>query len=238
MSLVVRHPEAWIFLGPAAEAYAVSKAGHIRIVILFLGILVSWHAFAMPVAAHWADLAVAEAQVGLTQVRITLTFPTGLTANVISTKDGPFSPGRVQAHRAALQTFFGERVWMRDGARNGVLRVEPAASIPSNLMAAPETHSTLLLIYTWTRPIQQLTLHYDLFLPGVATASCLLTIHGVGKMRTFVFTPDNREISLSWGGRAVVLWAVRLMITLGVFSGGLLIGRYVRKPGPAGEVRR
>lgn len=46
-------------------------------------------------------------------------------------------------------------------------------------------------------------LRYDLFLPDVPTASCLATIVRGGRVHTFVFTPQRRELALQsdWLGR-------------------------------------
>jgi hypothetical protein len=54
----------------------------------------------------------------------------------------------------------------------------------------------VLLTYTWSSPPRGLKIRYDLFLPSVASASCLATILAAGKLQTFVFTPEDRELLL------------------------------------------
>ncbi len=203
--------------------------------IMLLGVLF-WLALAVPASAHWADLAVAEIAVGETQARMTLTFPTGLVAP--ESKDRQLSPEEVGARRAELVAFLGDRIRLMDGARAGTLTVESTAIIPSNVKVAPGTHSTLLLTYTWTRPVRRLAIHYDLFLPGISTASCLATVLGVGRMRTFVFTPEHREFSFSWASDPIFLGVWRIPLILTALAVAALVG--VRLSGVsegAGEVK-
>ncbi len=201
--------------------------GRVQAALVCVGMLLWWHASTAPAAAHWADLAVAEVALSETHARMTLTFPTGLVASAVRPKNGSLSPEDVRAHRAVLQEFLGKRIRMTDGARPGLLTVEPAASIPSNLQGTPGTHSTILLIFTWTRPIEQFSLHYDLFLPGVSTASCLVTVVGTGKLRTFVFTPDARELTVRWGGRAIAQWISRIALVAAGLIAALVVGHRV-----------
>lgn len=162
--------------------------------------------FPTPVRAHWADLAVAEIVVEESTTRLTLTFPTGLVARVDDDRDGQLSPEEVRAHRTELQAFMGERIRLNDGRLDGTLKVEPSQTpvLRQNLKVTPGTHTTLLLIYSWRGPIQELTIHYGLFLPGVPTASALATILQGGRVQSYVFTPENRQLSFSLGRGA--LW--------------------------------
>ncbi len=176
------------------------------IVSAALGAIIILLAAATPGLAHWADLAVAEIAVGETSTRVILTFPTALAGPVDDDGDGHLSTDEVQAHRADLEALFGRRIRLASGADEGRLSVE-AAEAPtasSNLNVTPKTHSTLVLLYTWPRPIRTLSIAYDLFVPGVSTASCLATIMESGHVRNVVFTPEHREFSLTAGRRA--LW--------------------------------
>ncbi len=170
-----------------------------------------------PGQAHWADLAVAEIDVGDSSARVALAFPTGLVAQFDDNHDGELSADEIRAHQAALETLLSEKIRLADGGHAGMLTVEPVASPAQfkNLNSAPGTHSTLLLVYTWPRPVSALTIRYDLFAPGVSTASCLATILQRRQVRSFVFTPEHRDVSLSPGG--TVAWAqARGFVALGI----------------------
>ena len=174
-----------------------------RLIILsFLGSLLLSITYATPSLSHWADLAVAEVVVGKTETQITLTFPTGLVASADNDGNGELSPNEIRTNQAELQNFLKERIRLIDGENhNGILSVKPSetSALPSNLKVATGTHSTLLLVYTWPKPVQGLKIHYDLFLPGVPTARCLATISPPGQVQNFIFSPENRELSLMPG---------------------------------------
>lgn len=173
--------------------------------------------------AHWADLAVAEFAVGERDVRLTLTFPTGLAAFADTDRDGRLSSEEVGAGREELQRFLSDRVRLAAGGEPGALTMVrtlegPRPAIPG---AAPGTHSTLLLEVRWPRPIDRLTVRWDLFLPGVPTASCLATILEGGRVHNYVFTPEHREVSLVLGhGSTPARAAGFLVLGLGhIFTG-------------------
>ena len=172
-----------------------------RLILSFLGslVLTTWCA---PSHAHWADLAVAEIVVGETQTQITLTFPTGLVASADDNRDSQLSSDEVRTHQVELQNLLSDRIRLTDGENhNGTLTIKPSdmAALPSNLKATVGTHSTLILVYTWLKPVQGLKIHYDLFLPGVPTARCLATILQPKQTQNVIFSPGNRELSLMPG---------------------------------------
>lgn len=171
---------------------------------------------AAPVYGHWADLAVAEIVVEDARVVITLVLPTGFLAAADGDGDGRLSAGEVTAHGAALAAALGERIVLTADGEPGRLAVEPAEPRPlASLNATPATHSTLRLVYSWQRPIRALTIRYDLFVPGISSASCLATILQGGSVRSVVFTPEHREVSLTMGG--IPLWdQVRGFTLLGI----------------------
>lgn len=151
--------------------------------------------------AHWADLAVAEITVGETQTQIILTFPTGLVASADDNRDGQLSPGEVRAHQSEIEAYLRDRIRLTDGKNhNGTMTVTPSQTgVPPNLQATANTHSTLQLAYTWPQPVEQLKMHYDLFLPGAPAARCLATILESGKVQNFIFSPQNKQTSLMQG---------------------------------------
>ena len=182
----------------------------------FVGALLLAIAIATPAQAHWADLAVAEVMVGETQTTMNLTFPTGLVASADDDRDGQLSSEEVSKHQRELQATLGDRIRLTDGNnRNGPLTVQASdpANLPPNLKAQGNTHSTLLLTYTWQQPIQDLKIDYNLFLPGVPTARCVATIFYKGKMQTSIFSPDNRQFALM--PRSTELLAGSLLLAIG-----------------------
>ncbi|MGQ0570218.1 MAG: HupE/UreJ family protein [Armatimonadota bacterium] len=174
-------------------------------IIVLLGALVFVGFVATPGEAHWADLAVAEIAIGESKMEMTLVFPTGLLRSADDNRDGQLSAGEVRAHRARLATVLGDRIRVTDGDEAAVLSVAAVESpvTRKNLNITPGTHSTLSLTYTWPRPVRSVTIRYGLFEPGVSTASCLATILQDGKVRSFVFTPENREFSVTLGRQAI-----------------------------------
>lgn len=160
---------------------------------------------AAPTSAHWADLAVAEIVVGETKTEVTLVFPTGLVGDADDDRSGQLSAPEILAHQGQLEVFLAARIHVTDRERPGTLSIRPvdesAQLRPSRI--APGSHSTLLLIYSWPSPVQMVRIHYDLFLPGVSTASCLATILQDGRAQSVVFTPESRTFAVEVGRHAV-----------------------------------
>ncbi len=134
--------------------------------------------FAAPAEAHWADQAVAEIVVRESSVRVTLTLPT------------------VAAGTADAE-FFAKHVSFADASGAGTPRVVRVRPPDDGTLSA--THSTFELTYAWPRPLQALSIRYDLFPPGISAASCLATIVRAGRVQTFVFTPQNPVLTLGSG---------------------------------------
>ena len=168
-----------------------------------------------PVYSHWADLSVAEITVSDRQTEITLTYPTGLTNFADDNRDSQLQPAEVLRHQAQLETFFGQQIAIANSSRiPGTVAVKPLeiAAKTASLIQQPNTHSTVILDYTWPQSAQtqtpnlpgsnlnsqsKLRIDYNLFLPGVTTASCQATIVQAGNVKSFVFTPQNREFLLA-----------------------------------------
>ena len=168
-----------------------------------------------PVYSHWSDLSVAEIVVNDLQTEITLTFPTGLTNFADDNRDSQLQPAEVRSHQTQLEKFFSQQIRLTNSSNiQGSVAVNPleiAAKSPS-LIQQPNTHSTLILDYTWPASSQNTTpalpdaislsqpnfrINYNLFLPGVPTASCQATIVQAGAVKSFVFTPQNRDFLLA-----------------------------------------
>ncbi|MEG4303619.1 HoxN/HupN/NixA family nickel/cobalt transporter [Microcoleus sp. D3_18a_C4] len=168
-----------------------------------------------PVYSHWSDLSVAEIVVNDLQTEITLTFPTGLTNFADDNRDSQLQPAEVRNHQTQLEKFFSQQIRLTNSSNiQGSVAVNPleiATKTPS-LIQQPNTHSTLILDYTWPAPSQDKSpglpnaisiskpnflINYNLFLPGVPTASCQATIVQAGAVKSFVFTPQNRDFLLA-----------------------------------------
>lgn len=183
---------------------------HRVVTFSILGMAALWLTALAPQAeAHWADQAVAEIRVDGTQARIVLTFPTSLAVFADDDRDGQLSAQEVRRHRAELEAFLGQHIRLADGDERGTLAVEPAPT--GDVAPGPGTHSTLLLVYRWFKPVQTLAIQYELFVPGVSTASCLATIVYGGQVRNFVFTPERHNLTLAPG--AAALWHQSISFT-------------------------
>jgi hypothetical protein len=148
--------------------------------------------------AHWADLAAAEISTTEREVRMMLTYPTGLTAFADDNKNGRLEGSEVTTHRTALAKEFGSKILVTNDSRPGRLEVLAAMSdlkLPSSVNG--KTHSTLMLNYKFEDTIRDAKIDYNLFVRGVSTASCLATVLKDGKVQNVVFTPENHEISLA-----------------------------------------
>lgn len=168
----------------------------------FLGALLLFAVNASPSQAHWADMSAAEIVVEQSTVQMTLTYPTGLTPFADTDQNGQLSSSEVQASVQQLEATLGQAIRLTDADNQaGVLKITPQAQalLPPTVRAAPNTHSTVLLTYFWHKPLQGLTIHYNLFLPDVPTANCLATILQNHQLRTVVFTPKNQSLALSSG---------------------------------------
>jgi uncharacterized membrane protein YidH (DUF202 family) len=164
--------------------------------------------------AHWADLSVAEILVQDSKVSMTLTLPTELVNFADRDRNGQLSTDEVRQSNSELESFLAERIQMKAASGQvGKLHLDP--NVPANSPAVDTTnrHSTVQLTYQWTEPIRDLTLHYDLFLPGVSTAQCLATVLEGDRTQSIVFTPTQKDVTLSQG----LNWrSAARFITLGI----------------------
>jgi hydrogenase/urease accessory protein HupE len=163
-----------------------------------LGLLIVL-SLATPSQAHWADLAVADIKIEKQDVSINLTVPTGLLSQFDDDKDRQLSDAEITQHQTEIQKFLTEKIQLTaTQQKSETLTVQSTAAkkLPSNLIATPDTHSNLLLQYHWAQPIEQLQIHYDLFVPGVNTARCLAQVLRYGRVDNLVFTPDSKNAAL------------------------------------------
>ena len=154
--------------------------------------------------AHWADLAVAEISASQRELRITLTYPTGITGFADDDRNGSLSPTEIARHRDALNNTFTEKIRVLSGDQPALLEIAPVLNdvkLPASVSA--QAHTTLALEYGFKADIQNLSIRYDLFVQGVSTASCLATVLHDGKIQNVVFTPEQREFRLVASGSNV-----------------------------------
>ncbi len=180
-----------------------------------LGLLIVL-SLATPSQAHWADLAVADIQIRERDIDLNLTVPTGLIAQFDDDNNKQLLDSEIITHQKDLQEFLNEKIRLTAaGQRQDKLIIKSKISkkIPSNLIATPDTHSNLLLQYHWTETIEQLQMHYELFVPGVNTARCLAQIFRAGRVDNLVFTPDSQNAALI---DAPILQQISSFIQLGV----------------------
>jgi nickel/cobalt exporter len=178
---------------------------HKYLILFLLTILLFLTTSTRPVYSHWSDLSVAEIIVNDLQTEVTLTFPTGLTKFADDNQDGQLQIAEVRSHQTELEKFFSQKITITNSQKiPGSIAVKPLemAAKTASLIQQPNTHSTLILDYTWPASNviskhNKLRINYNLFLPGVMTASCQATIVQAGAVKSFVFTSQNREFLLT-----------------------------------------
>jgi ABC-type nickel/cobalt efflux system permease component RcnA len=191
----------------------------------FLGAILLWFAAATPSYSHWADLSVAEIMVGETETQMTLTFPTGLMTFADDNQDSQLSPDEVRTHQTQLQTFLSDRIRLSDNQKQKAsltINASETSALPPNLKVTTGTHSSLQLTYNWSQPVQGLQIQYNLFLPGVPTATCLATILHSGQVQNFIFSPTNQTFSLMPPGLAWLSGGSLLIAIAGSFAWGAM----------------
>ncbi|WP_293129818.1 sulfite exporter TauE/SafE family protein [Microcoleus sp. bin38.metabat.b11b12b14.051] len=192
-----------------------------HLILFFLTILLFFTTSTQPVYSHWSDLSVAEIAVSDSQTEVTLTFPTGLTKFADDNQDSQLQPTEIRIHKIELEKFLSQQIRITNSSNiQGSLTVAPLeiAAKTANLIQQPNTHSTLILNYTWpasnvNSKNNKLRINYNLFLPGVSTASCQATIVQAGAVKSVVFTPQNRDFLLT-GNESI--WASGWSLVLAV----------------------
>jgi hydrogenase/urease accessory protein HupE len=154
---------------------------------------------ALPSPAHWADVAVADIQIERQDVRFYLTIPTGLVAQFDDDENQQLSALEITKHQVPLQRFLTDKIRLTaSGTDHQTITIQPGTSPISSLSSSTvkETHSNLWLQYHWANPIEQLQLRYDLFLPGITTARCLVQVRQGDRINNLVLTPNDNRAAL------------------------------------------
>jgi hydrogenase/urease accessory protein HupE len=142
---------------------------------------------------------VADIQIKSQDIEIDLTVPTGLVVQFDDDRNHQLSELEITIHQQDLQQFMNQKIQLTvAGQPNPTLIVRSTVvnNLPSNLIATPDTHSTLLLKYHWAEPIDRLQMHYNLFVPGVNTARCLAQVSRIDRVDNLVFTPTSQTAAL------------------------------------------
>jgi ABC-type nickel/cobalt efflux system permease component RcnA len=161
------------------------------LVLLFIGATAgAW--------AHWADLAAADITVRGQDVRVTLTYPTGLIDGLDDDHNGTLDDLEVNHHRDALLAAFKDRLSVHDanGQAAKLTTVECAAD--SLAPGAPRSsHTTVRLLWHFDQAATGMVMHYGLFfVPKVSTARCVATVDAPPAFTEVVFTPDQPDAPL------------------------------------------
>jgi len=202
------------------------------LILFLIAILLFFTTSTRPVYSHWSDLSVAEIIVNDLQTQVTLTFPTDLTNFADDNRDSQLQPAELRSHQTQLEKFFSQQIRITNSSNiQGTVGVKPLeiAAKTARSIQQPNTHSTLILNYTWPAPShnknpglpgaipisknEKLRINYNLFLPEVVTASCQAMIVQAGAVKSFVFTPQNRDFVLA-GNESI--WDSGLSLLLAV----------------------
>ena len=204
--------------------------------LILLSACCFWFAIAAPSQAHWDDLATAKItipavaqpndpadgpSINQTTADIDLIYPTTLTAFADDDASGQLSDEEINRHLSQLQTFFQDRIQLKDNLNQpAALIVRSHSSVsPSRGQVAPKTHTNLQLSYTWPAAVQGIEIDYNLFDPKAPQATCLATISQAGQVTSHVFTPKKTTFLLTPGESLFnnSKWALTL---IGVFAWG------------------
>jgi hypothetical protein len=178
--------------------YAYLSRTYRTIFCWLLGLLMVL-ALALPSHAHWADLAVADINIKEKDVELNLTMPTGLIGQFDDDKNLKLSAAELTKHQTALQQLLDRQIKLTVGDKPPVSSSVKSGATPTNsidLNATPDTHTSLLLQYAWSEPIDRLQMNYQLFLPGVSTARCLVQVRQGDRFENLVLTPDSQTAAL------------------------------------------
>ncbi len=187
-----------------------------------VGCIVIGLAIAPPAAAHWGDLAATEIVIDGTETRITLTYPTGLTAFADDDGSGRLSTEELIRHREALTRQLEPAIALKDSRNQSPqLTIQPAVdSASANARIAPGSHTTLQLLYSWAEPPTGLAIAYTFFPVDAPEASCVATIAQDGQVTNHVFTPKDPTFTVKSAAAAAIGSRAWFVTLLGAFLWG------------------
>lgn len=187
------------------------------VICLILGLVI-----APPAVAHWGDLATAEIVMEEAETRITLTYPTGLTAFADDDGSGRLSTEELIRHREALTRQMEPAIALKDSRnQTPALTIQPVVDSASpNARIAPSSHTTLQLSYTWAEPPSGVAIAYTFFPADAPEASCLATIAQNGQVTNHVFTPKAPTFTVRTADSAALGSRAWLLTLVGAFFWG------------------
>ncbi|MFB6276623.1 MAG: nickel/cobalt transporter [Halothece sp.] len=193
--------------------------------------------FANRTVADIDDFSLANVEVSAQKAEITFTVPTDFIRFADGNENGQIEAQEVTNHQQQLESFLRDRVRLSNQDDTpGQLTVQPSPNfvVPPSYQITPETHTTLILTYTWPETLQALNFKYNLFpskigmgLPSLPTAHCLATIHWEDQVKTQVLNATNKQlaVSLNFQNNAVAIPFLKetqgqLIAILGAFLWG------------------
>ena len=126
-----------------------------------------------PVQAHSDDLSVAQFFVDSQQTTVNVALPTSVLFFADDNQDSQLSATEINQHQSSLEQFIGDRlILISNNGEEGKITVEPSTknSLPYIIKDRNNTHSQLLIKYNWSKPVENLTIKYELFPQGIPTA--------------------------------------------------------------------
>ena len=174
--------------------------------ISFLVMLLLSGIFASRTVADIDDFSLANVEVSAQKADVTFTVPTNFIRFADENQNGQIEAQEVTNHQQQLESFLRDRVRLSNQEDiPGQLTVQPSPEfvVPPSYQITPETHTTLILTYTWPETLQTLHFQYNLFptnlgmgLPSLPTAHCLATIHWQDQVKTQVLNATNKQVAI------------------------------------------
>ena len=174
--------------------------------IFFLSVLIVIVASPQKTIAHINDLSLAKMEIQAQNAQVTFTLPKDFISFVDEDEDGEITVKEVKEYQKELETLLRDRVRLaNENDQVGKLTVKPSSTliVPPSSQITTETHTTLILDYSWRNPLETINIKYDFFptnigmgIPTLSTAHCLATIYWEDQIKTHVFGITNKQLSL------------------------------------------
>lgn len=174
--------------------------------VSFLATLLFSGVFPRPTIAHINDLSLANVEVSDQTATVEFTLPIDFIRFADDNENGQIEAAEVRNNQEKLETFLRDRAQFSNQNNTlGTLTVQPASRliVPSHSEITTDSHTTLILTYTWTETLETLNFKYNLFptnlgmgFPGLPTAHCLATIRWEDNIKTHVFNITSKQLTI------------------------------------------
>ncbi|ACK70342.1 high-affinity nickel-transporter [Gloeothece citriformis PCC 7424] len=196
-----------------------------RFCLPFLGAIIFLMGYSLPSQSHVDDLSLLNLVIEPNSAQMNLTLSTRLVAFADTDQNHQLSPQEINQHRQQLEEFFGDRLRLTNSQGE---KADVSVTAPKNPLLASNissnTHSTVFLTYTWSSPITQIKIDYNLF-DKLYNTHCLATIFNQGELKNYTLTPNHRSLSLQLNeGRGQLLSRGGLIAFIVAFSWGAIHG--------------